>query len=403
MAELTKDTIRIRMYRVGFGDCFLISLPVGDDHAHVLVDCGVHSKGDIGTIQDAVTDALAEAKNKLAIVIATHAHQDHISGFGKCDAQFRACEEVGEVWLPWTEDPKDKTAARLKSKTLALVEQLQMHFAASGGAAKAEFAMMNIAGNEKALQLLKSGIKNGTVRYLEVGGELKNPGGIQGLNVKVLGPPRDQAFLAKMDPPAGERFLRMNGSQPEAANGVKPFLGKWLFNPVRHRAYPALEAKDRDSLGKLSADPEALAFALDQAINNTSVVALFSYRGKYLLFPGDAQYGNWNFWMSQDGSDELLAEIDFYKVGHHGSFNATPKKAVAKMTKGKFAAMASTQNSPWASIPLAKLVAAVEAQASGFVRSDSIPVKNAPKGPALKKLPPGFSQGKSWFDYEIPC
>ena len=101
--------------------------------------------------------------------------------------------------------------------------------------------------------------------------------------------------------------------------------------------------------------------------------------------------------------DELLAEIDFYKVGHHGSFNATPKKAVAKMTKGKFAAMASTQNSPWASIPLAKLVAAVEAQASGFVRSDSIPVKNAPKGPALKKLPPGFSQGKSWFDYEIPC
>jgi beta-lactamase superfamily II metal-dependent hydrolase len=403
MAELKKDTIRIRMYRVGFGDCFLVSLPVGDGHVHVLVDCGVHAKGDIGTIRDAVTDALAEAQNKFAIVIATHAHQDHISGFAKCDAQFRAMESVGEVWLPWTENPKDQTATRLKSKTLALVDQLALHFAATGAAPKAQFAVMNISGNEKALQLLKSGIKNGQVSYLESGGELKNPAGIQGLTVKVLGPPRDQAFLAKMDPPAGERFLRMDGGAPEESNGVKPFLGKWLFKPVKAGGYPALDAEDRKLLEQLASDPEALAFALDQALNNTSVVALFEYRGKYLLFPGDAQYGNWNYWLSQQGSDELLADIDFYKVGHHGSFNATPKKAVAKMTQGKFAAMASTQSVPWASIPLAKLVTAVQERASGYVQSDSMPVKDAPEGPVLKKLPPGFSQGKFWFDYEIPC
>jgi beta-lactamase superfamily II metal-dependent hydrolase len=403
MADLKKDTIRIRMYRVGFGDCFLVSLPVGDSHVHVLVDCGVHARGDIGTIKDAVTDALAEAQNKLAIVIATHAHQDHISGFAKCDAQFRGCEEVGEVWLPWTENPKDTTATRLKAKSLALVERLQLHFAATGGAPKAQFALMNISGNEKALQLLKSGIRNGEVRYLEAGGELKNPAGIQGLRVKVLGPPRDQAFLAKMDPPAGERFLRMGGGQPEAANGVNPFLRKWLFKPGKNSGYSALDERDRELLEQLASDPEALAFALDQALNNTSVVAVFSYRGRYLLFPGDAQYGNWNYWLSQEGSDELLAEVDFYKVGHHGSFNATPKKAVAKMTEGKFAAMASTQSVPWASIPLAKLVTAVQERASGFVQSDSMPVKDAPKGPVLQKLPPGFSQGTFWFDYEILC
>ena len=349
------------------------------------------------------SDVLAEAGNKLAIVIATHAHQDHLSGFARCDTQFRACQEVGEVWLPWTENPKDKTAVRLKSKSLAMVEQLRLHFAATGAAPKAQFAVMNIAGNEKALQLLKSGIKNGTVRYLEAGGELNGPGGIGGLTVKVLGPPRDPAFLAKMDPPAGERFLRMNGSQLEAANGVKPFLAKWLFRPGKNSTFPVLDDQDRGLLTQLAEDPEALAFALDQAINNTSVVTLFSYRGKYLLLPGDAQYGNWNSWLSQDGSDELLAEVDFYKVGHHGSFNATPKKAVAKMTKGKFAAMASTQSVPWASIPLTKLVTAVAAQSSGFVRSDSIPIKDAPQGPVLKKLPPGFSQGKFWFDFEIPC
>src|SRR6266481_5199584 len=36
--------INIRMYRVGFGDCFLLTLA---GQYHILVDCGVHSKGNI--------------------------------------------------------------------------------------------------------------------------------------------------------------------------------------------------------------------------------------------------------------------------------------------------------------------------------------------------------------------
>jgi hypothetical protein len=48
-------------------------------------------------------------------------------------------------------------------------------------------------------------------------------------------------------------------------------------------------------------------------------------------------------------------------------------------------------------------MAALEERAAGFVRSDSIPVKGAPKGPASTKLPKGFSQGEFWFDYEVHC
>ena len=36
--------INIRMYRVGFGDCFLVTLA---GKYHILVDCGVHNKGNI--------------------------------------------------------------------------------------------------------------------------------------------------------------------------------------------------------------------------------------------------------------------------------------------------------------------------------------------------------------------
>src|SRR5712664_1835102 len=98
--------IRIRMYRVGFGDCFLLSLPAADGDRHVLIDCGVHSRGNLNKIADAVQDVAALTNGRLDIVIATHAHQDHISGFATCAAAFEKMS-VGEVWLPWTEDPKD--------------------------------------------------------------------------------------------------------------------------------------------------------------------------------------------------------------------------------------------------------------------------------------------------------
>ena len=72
--------------------------------------------------------------------------------------------------------------------------------------------------------------------------------------------------------------------------------------------------------------------ALDDAINNTSLILLFEVGTgddrRLMLFPGDAQIENWAY--SLTGPDahqwaDLLADVDLYKVGHHGSLNATPK------------------------------------------------------------------------------
>src|SRR5438045_2440733 len=90
------DQIRVRMYRVGFGDCFLLTLPTAAGPRHVLVDCGVHSRGNIDMLGPAVENIAQVTDGKLAIVILTHAHQDHLAGFGKFDARFRTFE-VGEV------------------------------------------------------------------------------------------------------------------------------------------------------------------------------------------------------------------------------------------------------------------------------------------------------------------
>lgn len=89
------------------------------------------------------------------------------------------------------------------------------------------------------------------------------------------------------------------------------------------------------------ADASAFALQLDGDTNNTSLALAFEIAepgtGDVLLFPGDAQVGNWESWQldaegrvrtwTVDGrpvtAADLLARTVVYKVGHHGSHNAT--------------------------------------------------------------------------------
>lgn len=68
---------------------------------------------------------------------------------------------------------------------------------------------------------------------------------------------------------------------------------------------------------------------LDDALNNTSLLLLLEIGKLRLLFPGDAQIENWEYTLEKLLEDaelkEALAGIDLYKVGHHGSRNATPR------------------------------------------------------------------------------
>jgi hypothetical protein len=104
-----------------------------------------------------------------------------------------------------------------------------------------------------------------------------------------------------------------------------------------------------------AADAGALALAMNNATNNASLVLAFelSKGGKVLLFVGDAQAGNWRSWSEDDFDDEgvkvtveeLLGRTVLYKVGHHGSHNATMKgkagshaASLAVMAQGNHAA-----------------------------------------------------------------
>jgi beta-lactamase superfamily II metal-dependent hydrolase len=399
-ANKSRD-IRIRMYRVGFGDCFLLTLPGADKAHHILIDCGVHACGDIKTMGAVVDNIQKETGGELDLIVATHSHQDHLSGFGSEAEKFRAMH-VREVWLPWTEDKSDPDAARLKKKHLALAEGLRRQFAALGGERfeAVREAVANLIGNAPALTLLKSEL-GAKVEYRQAGQNVQDAAGIKGLSAQVLGPPKDKDFLARMDPPAAEKYLRMAGAGAGAAASLAPFPSKWEYD-YRGKA-PLTEGELKLLEEEAASTSERLGFALDQAINNTSVVLLFRYGGQAMLFAGDAQYGNWQYWVEKDKAEELLSQVTFYKVSHHGSENATPRNALDRMPTQKFVAMLSTQNKPWPSIPYGKLVDALERQTGErLVRSDSLPVKGAPAAPVARRLPKGIIKGELWYDCLLP-
>ena len=84
---MATDTVEIRMYNVGFGDAFRITVRRGDETWRMLVDCGVHAHGAARPLAESVKqiiDDLAEdcgGTPHLDVVVGTHHHRDHIVGF----------------------------------------------------------------------------------------------------------------------------------------------------------------------------------------------------------------------------------------------------------------------------------------------------------------------------------
>jgi hypothetical protein len=168
-------------------------------------------------------------------------------------------------------------------------------------------------------------------RFLRYGSPsgLENPKLLPGVKVHVLGPPTlEQQNLKKYAKRSNEYWLATEfwAMQANAVGKTgttdlfpdSPRYGKNIPNEARsfiHHADTSLKRNIR-----------AIVTILDSFLNNTSLILLFEVKGRKLLFPGDAQLENWQWALSQPGVEELLSDVDVYKVGHHGSRNATPRK-----------------------------------------------------------------------------
>jgi hypothetical protein len=354
-------SIEIRAYQVGFGDCFLLSfLYPKNARRDVLIDFGTTHLPKLGskTVKEAdhmlrVANHIAGVCNRtLTAVVATHRHADHISGFSTEGPNGGSGQVIADckpkvVIQPWTEDPE---AARDARKATADSVRSPKSFIAGLGAMHDVAAAVNaLAGSRSpnlpaaaARQLAFLGMDNikneSAVKNLIAMG--KRPGAtavfahhgsnaglgrlLPGVKVHVLGPPdlTQTEGIRKMKSSDPDEFWQLMAA-PETLREVG-VARKTARVPAEARWFrERLAAMTREQLLQI-------VRTLDAQMNNTSLILLFEVGKKKLLFPGDAQLENWS-WALEDAPNAaqtlaLLSDVDVYKVGHHGSRNATPRR-----------------------------------------------------------------------------
>ena len=454
-AKTNGTSVRVRMYRQGLGDCFLLTFNRANNPFHLLIDCGTLGATTTGNTMKAVAeDIVAATGGHLHLLVATHEHKDHVSGFNSQRALFDSLA-VDQVWAAWTEDPEDdlaKSVAKYKGDLGAAVAMAANAFArgqssslsvssaakhshetvaglldfvgepGSDGVFSAEFAKTVHA----AMEYVRT--RAGTnVDYLDPG-DLREP--IPGVRVYVLGPPRDLAKLKNEGEHGSPDLYSVTAAYAASLSSAATFA---LSDASLADYHSALGPGERSAFeGRLPFDPRFnvdasdeqeitprfpdyfdpandwrridhdwlngasdLALQLDSYTNNTSLALAIEIveTGQVLLFPADAQQGNWLSWhepawhvRDDEGTTNtikathLLARTVFYKAGHHASHNATgnPRgfelieqdELVVFIPVDRQVAMAKTP--PWV-MPAATLYTRLVEKAKGrVVRSDTL-------------------------------
>jgi hypothetical protein len=348
---------RIRSYNVGFGDCFLLTFSYERGAArHVLIDFGsTRAPGrrpwSLLRVAQQIRD---DCGGKLHMVVASHRHADHISGFGGKSGKMIADLQPELVLQPWTEDPDlapdskgPSVSAARGSRSRALVSRLaDMQSVASAAAAmrmpetttgipKTLAAQIRFLGetnikNEAAVRNLMTMGKRRV--YASFGTRLPIASVLPGVRIDVLGPPtlRQSSAIAGEARTDADEFWHLAARRAAAAAAGKGDRAS-IFPLARTASQFPQEARwviphiDRMRAEELL----AIVRSLDEALNNTSLILLIEIGDSTLLFPGDAQIEDWRYALFEaEGANEIrkrLARARLYKVGHHASLNATPK------------------------------------------------------------------------------
>ncbi|HYE33988.1 MBL fold metallo-hydrolase [Methylocaldum sp.] len=458
------DEIAVRMYRQGLGDCFLLTFPGRERPVYMLIDCGLMlgTEKQLEKMQAVAEDIRATTGGRLDVVIATHEHWDHLSGFIQAKEVFEKIE-IGELWLAWTEDPDNELAQKLRRERKAAFAALQR--AASrlqaAGSPKAS-ALMNLlefagplgakpsATTEAALAFIRTRVDR--PRFCYPGREPFSLPGVDGVHIYVLGPPENEQLLKKGDPTkrgkevyeltfateftrafiaaldtAEEPFENLTIDQRRDYELSLPFdrslqlsieaakQEAFFRNRYGFPSDPPMVPPYADELSWRRIDTDwlemagSLALKLDNDTNNTclAIAIELTATGKVLLFPGDAQVGNWLSWADlcwpKDAKPEdsnaitaahLLARTVLYKVGHHASHNATLReKGLELMISGELVALIPVdediaRNKKHWDMPFPALLKRLEQKTKGRIIRADCTVSDLKKSPNPNHISP---------------
>jgi hypothetical protein len=417
----------VRTYRHGLGDCHLVTLRQKSGAPfHVMIDCGLILGADqnaVERLKTAVEDIATTTNGFVDVLVATHEHWDHLSGFLDAGEVFESGRlRAGEVWLGWTENPRDALAKKLKKSQAQALAGLQKAAASlksldarTADGVSSLLGFFGASGKRTTAEALETvrGLGSGEPRYCRPDEEPWTSAKLPGVRIYTLGPPRSETLIRRLNSSTETYALaeaafhatvadpQVEDHQPFEHNHRLPLaeLGKSngdasVLGGFFQRRYYGLDlgSAEPDQAwrridGEWLAAAQHYALKLDNATNNTSLVLAIelSPGGKVLLFAADAQVGSWLSWQDLRWTvgdrtitgPELLRRTVFYKVGHHGSHNATLKQKGLELMAGEgFTAFVPVDQEMasklgWGRMPLQGLMEALNDQSNGrAVRTD---------------------------------
>ena len=414
MATVKPKSLTIRSYQVGFGDCYLLTFHYSGKNKdrHVLIDFG--STGQSKRMGENLMVRVAEdikkqCNGKLHAVVATHRHKDHISGFATNKKKTGSGDIIASckpdvVLQPWTEHPKARVNALQAPSTMTAKQSFvaalgNMHAISSAVLIEAErrksvlgaqtFRELSFIGednlsNASAVEnLMQMGKKN---YYLNFGSKSGLERVLPGVKTRVLGPPtlKQSSEIRVQRSKDEDEFwqFQAHANQFVVRGGAKVFRKAKTYSPTTVPPFTRWFIKRMRSVR--GEQLLGIVRALDKVMNNTSLILLFEVNGTRLLFPGDAQIENWSYALSKSAIMKVLAKVNVYKVGHHGSRNATPKtlwecfehRSTSEKDKGRLKSFISTmagkhgKTASKTEVPRKTLVEALKAESNYFSTQD---------------------------------
>jgi beta-lactamase superfamily II metal-dependent hydrolase len=325
----TKDRnkLRVRVYNVRFGDAILVSVPERQSNGstetrHMLIDVGNAQAGEGGAdtvFEPIVRDILSELGGEpLDLYVMTHEHLDHVQGLFFASVQHGLDLKARSAWITASADPnyyangKHPDAKKKLDLFVETFDRIERYLGASPASPNPLLATLLLNNNPRStgecVEYLRKLADQTT--YVFRGCELDGTHPFREAKLRLWGPEEDtSSYYGSFQPMALEVT-----SQPAGVGDTdaSPILPEPPSGVDAGAFYDLVDMRRRGFVDNL--------LAIDKAANNTSIVFTLEWRGWKLLFPGDAESRSWK----EMNKRRLLEEVDFLKVGHHGSHNGTP-------------------------------------------------------------------------------